>query len=104
MLQPLDPRPPVASRRAALHTILSLDLAPPGIHHDVLVCLGLTGQPTDLADLHATAGRLATGVLDLVETHAATLAPLLPDYEAVTLRDGSLRRYLTDLFRDRSTG
>ena len=104
LLQPLNPRPPVTSRRAALLTILSYDVAPPGFHDDVLVCLGLTGRPADAADLYATARRLATGVLDLVERHATTLAPLLATFEATSLRDGSLGQHVTDLVSDHPTG
>jgi phosphoribosyl-AMP cyclohydrolase len=72
LLQPLNPHPPVASRQEALLAALEAAVAPPGYRDDLLVCLGLAGRPSGAEQVHATAARLAAGVVALLEAHAAT--------------------------------
>jgi hypothetical protein len=93
LLQPLNPRPPVRSRLAALRSLLDFDVVPAGYRADMITCLGLAGGATG-ADVYAAARRLAAGVLDLLDAHEPTLGPLIPDDSARSLRDGSLRRYV----------
>lgn len=58
--------------------------------------LGLRLAARDLAC------RLVRGVLALLEEHAATFTGLLPEWEARSLSDGGLRRYLDSVLpRDR---
>jgi predicted nucleotidyltransferase len=95
LLAPLNPGPPVGSRYAALRAALDVDIAPGGYRADLLTCLGLTGGPTTVEDVHTAATRLATGVVDLLETHASGYAALLPADLAGCLTDGSLRRYIS---------
>jgi Aminoglycoside adenyltransferase C-terminal domain/Nucleotidyltransferase domain len=102
LLQPLNPHPPVGSRHAALLTALDFAVVPPGYHDDLLVCLGLAGRPTSAEEVHAAACRLATGVVELLQSHAGRFAPLLPRPLAGSLADGSLRRYLAQLVRNPS--
>lgn len=90
VLQPLNPRPPVRSRRAALATVLGYDVVPDGYRDDMLTCLGLAGSG-DAAAVYAAACRLIRGTLDLLDAHESTFAALTPQGSA-PLRDGSLRR------------
>jgi hypothetical protein len=73
---------------------------------------GIAGRPRvassggDGGDEHAAARyracRLVRGVLALLEEHAATFTGLLPEWEARSLSDGGLRRYLDSVLpRDR---
>jgi phosphoribosyl-AMP cyclohydrolase len=103
LLRPLnpDPRPPVGSRRAALLAVLAFEVAPPGYHQDLLACLGLSERPSDADAVHAAACRLATGMVDLLETRLDTLTPLLTPQISASLRDGSLRRYVAQVVADR---
>ena len=99
LLRPLnpDPRPPVASRRAALLTVLAFEVAPPDYRHDLLVCLGIPERPADAEAVRAAAGRLATGVVELLATRLETIRPLLNERMAASLGDGTLRRYVAQL-------
>jgi hypothetical protein len=95
LLQPLNAGPPLASRYSALRAALAVDVAPAGYPADLLTCLGLTGRPTTAEDLYAAATRLASGMIELLETHrTAYTAPLTTD-QINNLSDGSLRRYVT---------
>jgi phosphoribosyl-AMP cyclohydrolase len=95
LLQPVnrDPRPTVGSRHAALLAALEVEVAPPGYRDDLLVCLGLAGGPGSAEEVHAAACRLATGVVELLESHVDTFARLLPPRLSASLTDGGLRRY-----------
>jgi phosphoribosyl-AMP cyclohydrolase len=77
---------------------VALDFAvvPPGYRDDLLVCLGLAGRPTSAEEVHAAACRLATGVVELLGSHAGRFTGL-PRPLAASLADGSLRRYLAQL-------
>jgi hypothetical protein len=97
LLQPLNAGPAVTSRRAALRAALDVAVAPPGYRGDLLTCLGLTGAPTTAGDVTAAAARLATGVIDLLETHADVYAALLPADLLACLTDGTLHRYVAHL-------
>jgi phosphoribosyl-AMP cyclohydrolase len=94
LLGPLNPRPPVSSRREALAAALDMPVAPPGYREDMLTCLGLTGRTTPADKVYAAAMRLALGVVDVLRAHAPALAPLLGPDLAGLLADGRLRRYL----------
>jgi hypothetical protein len=97
LLQPLNAVPAVTSRRAALRAALDVAVAPPGYRGDLLTCLGLTGTPTTSVDIDAAAARLATGVIDLLQAHAASYAALLPTDLLTCLTDGTLHRYVAHL-------
>ena len=73
------------------------DMVPAGYRDDLLVCLGLAGQSASAEDVDAAACRLASGVVELVESNAETFAPLLPRQLAASLTDGGLRRYVAQL-------
>jgi hypothetical protein len=102
LLQPLNPHPPVGSRHAALLAALDFAVVPPGYHDDLLVCLGLAGRTTSAEEVHAAAGRLATGVVELLGSHAGRFTRLLPQPLARSLANGSLRRYVAQLVRNPS--
>jgi hypothetical protein len=102
LLQPLNPPPPVGSRHAALLAALDFAVVPPGYHDDLLVCLGLAGRLTSAEEVHTAACRLATGVVELLQSHVARFTRLLPEPLAGSLADGSLRRYLAQLVRNPS--
>lgn len=97
MLRPLNPRPPVRSRREALRSVLNFDVVPDGFRDDLLACLALDGRSTSADNVYAAARRLAVGVVDLLAAHAAAFTPLLSRQEAATLRDGTLRRYVNQM-------
>jgi hypothetical protein len=97
LLVPLNPHPPVGSRRAAIRTALEFDVAPPGYTNDLPVCLGLSGTPATPVEVHAAARRLALGVTELLISEAATYAPLLSADLSAQLADGDLRRYVDQL-------
>jgi phosphoribosyl-AMP cyclohydrolase len=97
LLQPLNPHPPVGSRHAALLAALDVAVAPPGYRYDLLVCLGLAGEPASAGQVHAAAARLAAGVVALLEAHTDTYAPLLSQPQATSLVDGGLRAYVAQL-------
>jgi len=92
VLQPLNPRPPVHSRRGALDTVLGYDVVPDGYRDDLLACLGLTGNST-AGGLYASACRLIRGALELLDTHMSTFVELSPESSAA-LRNGTLRRWV----------
>jgi hypothetical protein len=97
LLQPLNPSPPATSRREAIETALAVPVAPAGYRADLMTCLGLSGLPTTVEDIYAAATRLASGVVDLLESNAAAYAGL-PHADWVSwVRDGSLRAYLNQL-------
>ena len=73
------------------------DMVPAGYRDDLLVCLGPAGQPASAEDVDAAACRLASGVVELVESNTGTFAPLLPKQPAASQTDGSLRRYVAPL-------
>jgi nicotinamidase-related amidase len=92
-LAPLNPGPPVPSRYAALRAALDFSVAPPGHRADLLTCLGLAAGPTTPEQVYAAAGRLATGLLDLVAAR--------PDGYPDVLSPGDLaetRRYVAGMF------
>jgi hypothetical protein len=95
LLQPVnpDPRPAVTSRHAALLAALDVAVAPCGYREDLLVCLGLTGRPGSAEDVYAAVCRLATGMVELLESRVDTFTRLLPPQLSASLTDGSLRRY-----------
>jgi hypothetical protein len=95
VLAPLNPRPPVRSRAAALHSLLGFDVAPAGYGADMPTCLGLRGEPQAGA-VAAAARRLAIGTLGMLHTHEETFAPLLPGHTVRSLRDGTLHRLVED--------
>jgi hypothetical protein len=98
LLHPVNDVAPVHSRRAALRAAIEMTVAPAGYCQDLLACLGLTTEPTTTARVHAAAGRLALGVLDILAAHDATYAPLLPADLLADLRAGTLRSYLERAF------
>jgi phosphoribosyl-AMP cyclohydrolase len=97
LLQPLNPHPPVASRRAALAAALDARVAPPGYRDDLLRCLALEGRPGAAAEVHAAACRLAVGIVELLASHAGAFDGLLPAELAAALADGSLRGHVAEL-------
>jgi phosphoribosyl-AMP cyclohydrolase len=97
LLAPLNPHPPVASRRAAIRTALGFEVVPPGYRDDLPVCLGLAGKPATPSEVHAAACRLATGMTELLISEAARYTPLLTSDLAAQLADGSLRWYVGQL-------
>ena len=97
LLRPLNPVPPVRGRREALRVLLDFTVAPVGYRDDLLACLGLADRYVDPDTLYAAASRLVRGVLDLLDAHVDTVAPLVPAGAAAHLRDGTLRRYLSQL-------
>ena len=97
LLRPLNPVPPVRGRREALRVLLDFEVAPDGYRDDMLACLGLADRYVDGDALYASASRLVRGVLDLLDAHLDTVAPLVPADAAAHLRDGTLRRYLSQL-------
>jgi phosphoribosyl-AMP cyclohydrolase len=102
LLQPLNPHPGVGSRQAALVAALDFAVVPPGYRDDLLVCLGLAGRPTSAEEVHAAACHLATGVVELLGSHADRFTRLLPRPLAASLTDGSLGRYVAQLARNPS--
>jgi nucleotidyltransferase-like protein len=72
LLVPLNPGPPVRSRVEALRRLLDFPVAPPGYRADMVTCLGLTGNST-VAEVHAAAGRLVLGTVELLPEHDADL-------------------------------
>jgi phosphoribosyl-AMP cyclohydrolase len=102
LLQPLNPRSTVGSRGAALRAALGFPVVPAGYRDDLLVCLGLAGRSTSAQDVHAAACRLATGVIELLQSHAGRFTRLLSRQQVASLSDGSLRRYVAQLVRDPS--
>lgn len=95
LLRPVnpDPHPRVGSRRAAMLAALQVQVAPPGYRDDLLVCLGLAARPSSAEEVHAAACRLASGMTELLESHADTFTRLLSPPLRASLTDGSLRRY-----------
>jgi len=89
VLAPLNPRPPVGGRRAALQAVLDFRVVPGGYRDDITACLGLSHS----VDMYATASRLARGVADLLHEHAEGFAGLVRTDELDRLRDGSLRDF-----------
>jgi hypothetical protein len=100
LLRPLNPRPPVGSRLAALRSLLGFDVVPAGFRHDMQACLGLAGNATG-AQVWAAASRLAGGVLELLYAHEVTIIEhLTPPAAATALRDGNLRRLVEQALAD----
>jgi phosphoribosyl-AMP cyclohydrolase len=99
LLRPLNPRPPVHSRQAALRSLLDFDVVPAGYRDDMLTCLGLRGEAPG-PDVHIAARRLAGGVLELLHSYESTFTGLIPEHSAESLRDGSLRRYVEQALGD----
>jgi hypothetical protein len=54
--------------------------------------------------VHAAAGRLARGVLALLDAHASAFALLLSPQAARCLYDGTLRRYIEQALGDPAPG
>jgi Phosphoribosyl-AMP cyclohydrolase len=92
-----NPAVTVASRRAALTAALDLPVAPAGYRADMVTCLGLRTE--SLPRLHAAAGRLVAGAVELARPYADALAPVIGQELADALRDGRLRRYVDQLAR-----
>ncbi len=97
LLWPLNPHPPVASRRAALLAALAAHVAPPGYRDDMVVCLGLAARPASGEAVREAACRLGIGVVELLESHADTYSELLSRELWASLTDGGLRRYAAQL-------
>lgn len=95
ILAPLNPAVEVRSRCEALWAALSLPMAPARYREDLLVCAGLSGRATTAREVYESAARLVTGVIELLQSHAARLStelqPELPRY----LANGTLHRYVT---------
>lgn len=91
----LEPPPPAGTRREALQRALDLAGAPPGYREHLLLCLGLSGQASTMADLHTAALQLATGILDRLRPHSARLAGLVEPGLPEALADGRLHHLLT---------
>jgi len=104
LVQPLNPRPPVRSRREALRTVLDFDVVPAGYRDDMLTCLALADRYASPGQLHAAAGRLARGVLALLEARESSFAALLPPHAVRCLHDGTLRRYIELALGDPASG
>ncbi|MGC4107786.1 MAG: nucleotidyltransferase domain-containing protein [Thermomicrobiales bacterium] len=71
VVNPGYPSEPVTSPRAALDAILAFPVAPDGYLADLLCCLGLTDGATSISEVAAAAERLVSGVIALLEDHAA---------------------------------
>jgi hypothetical protein len=97
LLQPLNPERPVRTRDAALRRTLDFEVAPGGYRDDLSLCLGVSGRPGSADDVHAAACRLATGIAELLESHAGSFAGLLSRPLLACLADGSLRRYVAQV-------
>jgi phosphoribosyl-AMP cyclohydrolase len=104
LVQPLNPRPPVRSRREALRTILDFDVVPVGYRDDMLTCMALADRHASPGQVHAAAGRLARGVLALLDAHTSAFATLLPPQAARCVHDGTLRRYIEQALGDPAAG
>lgn len=97
VLRPLNPIQRPGTRYEALRAALDLPEAPPGYRDDMLLCLGLTGQPNTIDDVYAASLRLAQGALVLLRPHAPSLTPELEPDLGAYLADDSLQRYLAQL-------
>ncbi len=104
LVQPLNPGPPVRSRREALRAVLDFGVVPAGYRDDMLTCLALAGRYASPGEVHAAAGRLARGVLALLDAHASAFAALLSPQAARCLHDGNLRRYIEQALGDPASG
>ena len=94
LLVPLNALTRPATRPAALTAALGLAIAPPGYRHDMLLCLGLSGQASTANEVLAAGERLVSGTLSLLRARIDVVAHLLPSDLAGYLADGTLQRYL----------
>ena len=102
ILLPLNAVPPVRGRGEALRALLGFTVVPDGYREDMLTCMGLADRYAGAGEVHAAACRLVRGVLALLEEHAAVFIGSVPEWEARSLSDGGLRRYLDSVLpRDR---
>lgn len=94
LLAPFNPPAFPGTRPEALKAALDLAVAPAAYRDDMLICLGLSGQPTTAEEVLAAAERLVLDTLAMLEANADTLSPLLPPYLPHLVASGLLRRYL----------
>lgn len=95
LLIPLNPPTTAGTKPEALRLALNLPIAPDRYHDDLLALLGFDGHAHTAAALLVTAERLLDGTITLLEQHIETIAPLLAPHLDQYLRDGTLRRYLS---------
>nr|MDQ3328207.1 phosphoribosyl-AMP cyclohydrolase [Chloroflexota bacterium] len=100
VLRPVNPAQVPGTRYEALLAALALPVAPPGYRNDMLLCLGLTGQPSTMDEVSAATFRLAHGALELLRPHAPRLTPELEPDRGTYLADGRLQRYLAQIDED----
>jgi phosphoribosyl-AMP cyclohydrolase len=94
VLSLLNPAVQIRTRREALQAGLSLSVVPPYYREDMLTCLGMSGSATTSSDVHTSAIRLATGILELLRPHAAELAGRIEPDLPIYLANGDLLRLL----------
>ncbi|WP_165606021.1 GNAT family N-acetyltransferase [Mycolicibacterium mucogenicum] len=98
VVNPGYPAEPVVSARAAIDAALAFPVAPQGYREDLLLCLGLSGGPSTVADVTAAAERLVMGTVSLLRDHRAwSPDPDDPRFEIgldEALADGTLSSYL----------
>ncbi|HEY7126620.1 MAG TPA: nucleotidyltransferase domain-containing protein [Ktedonobacterales bacterium] len=94
LLGPMNQVEPVSTQCEALKTMLSFSVAPSHYREDMLICLGLSGSATTIADVYKSALRLARGTLALVQANPLAITPETSPYIAQYLEDGSLLQYL----------
>ena len=94
LLRLVNPAVQAGTRYEALLASLDFPLAPPGYREDLLVCLGLVGRATTADEVHTAAGRLVTGVVEVLQPHAQHLGSEFEAHLPVYLADGTLRRYV----------
>lgn len=70
----------------------------------MLTCLALADRYASPGQVHAAAGRLARGVLALLDAHKSPFTTLLPPQAARCLHDGTLRRYIEQTLGDPASG
>lgn len=91
----LNPPVLVDTRRDALQAALDMPNVPEGYRADLLCCLGLQGQATSMADVHAASVRLIFAILAMLRQHRDLLVdrvePGLPEALDSGLLDAMLR-------------
>jgi hypothetical protein len=100
LAQPLNRRAPVRSRNEALIAVLDFEVVPMHYRDDMLACLGFADRYVSADDMYAATCRLAYGILDLLDAHVSTFAAVLPAKELTCVRDGSLRRFVSQTFAE----
>jgi aminoglycoside 4'-adenylyltransferase len=94
LLAPLNEPVSPGTRPEALKAALDLAVVPDGYRDDMLLCLGLSGEATTVAEVLDAGTRLVFGTLALLEANADRFSPLIAPYLPDQLVSGLLRTYL----------